>query len=611
MQRLLALALLCGCAAGDIDDRAQVDAIVGVTPGECPARADCAARVCGPDPICGISCGTCGETAACVDGRCACVPACEGRTCRPDGCGGICPGCPAGEGCRNGACVPLDACPDAAACGERVCGPDPVCQTDCGACPAGELCEAGACVPAPEGCPDIADCAGRACGPEPICGTTCGACPDGECLDGECVANPCGERLCGPDGMGGECGVCPGGGTCTDGRCGCVPDCAARICGSDGCDGTCGACPDGVECQDGACACAPRWAAPIAGLVRGVVEHGPHVVAFGQADGAAHVWVFDLCGAPVNDGPIALPGATASMLTIAHPLGADLLVGGPLGVGQGAADIDAAIARVSLPDLAIRWTRPIDTGPAQTNLLDVASDAQGELWFSGSQGFYPTITARLGLIGADGTWCQWPPFASETSATHEVAASPDGATIYVSAIDAPNARIERFSADCLVGAQCACVPDAPLDLPGVMGNAFAALSGLEIGAEAAYVAVYWFVNGFQEMHAEVRRVPLNGGEQTLFVWNPTATFDFLYDLILVPGDGVRVAAARGFSVMGQPPGEALILAFDAALGEPVEHVVGPGLLVDLALGRGAIYAVRTVDQQSVVHRCDPSGACAP
>lgn len=613
MRWSLALLLLVGCAAGDIEDDDTVDAIVGVTPGDCPARADCAERACGIEPVCGTDCGSCGAGADCVAGQCVCVPDCEGRTCRPDGCGGICEACPAGQGCSNGACVDLGECPAAAACGERVCGPDPVCQTDCGACPDGEVCQDGQCAAAPEGCPDIADCADRACGPDPVCGVACGQCEMGECLDGACIVDICGPRVCGPDGMGGSCGTCPDGQACGDGQCACVPSCDGLVCGDDGCGGSCGECPMGVACDAGTCACDARWVTPVAGLVRGVVEVGAYVVAYGQADGGAHAWVFDLCGAPVNDAPVALPGAAAgAMLTVGHAVDDDLLVGGPISAAQGmAADIDAAVTRLTLPDLTPAWATRIDTGAAQTTISDLARDAQGEVWFAGAQGFYPNLTARLGLIDGAGAACAWPPLASDANATHEVTTSADGATVFVSVIDAPVAAIDRYSADCLLAPGCACVPDGRVELPDVAAGAFAAMSGLEVAGDVAYVAVYWFTQGFQDMRGEVRRVPLDGGEQTIFVWNPTATFDFLYDLILVPDGGVRVAAARGFAVMGQPPNDAVMLAFGPELGEPVEHVVGPGILVDLAAGRGAIYAVRTLNMESFVHRCAESGACAP
>ncbi len=69
---------------------------------------DCTGKVCGPDPVCGESCGTCtgGETCD-AQGQCVsiCTPSCAGRECGPDGCGGTCaPGCGAGEWCNNGTC---------------------------------------------------------------------------------------------------------------------------------------------------------------------------------------------------------------------------------------------------------------------------------------------------------------------------------------------------------------------------------------------------------------------------------------------------------------------------------------------------------------------------
>jgi len=69
----------------------------------------------------------------------AAVSGCSGSAasgCRQDiDCGGV-------MVCRDGECV---ACaPD---CGNRVCGPDPVCGASCGSCEQGEVCQDGACLP--------------------------------------------------------------------------------------------------------------------------------------------------------------------------------------------------------------------------------------------------------------------------------------------------------------------------------------------------------------------------------------------------------------------------------------------------------------------------------
>ncbi len=180
---------------------------------------DCEGRECGPDPECGVSCGTCPAAAPhCVEGLCQveCEPDCAGRVCGSDGCGGECPpGCDAGYECaeESGICV----------------DPDP-------------------CTP---------DCAGRECGPDG-CGGSCGTCPGAQdaCVDGWCVCEPdCAGRVCGPDGCGGSCGTCPGAqDTCVNGVCVCEPDCAGRVCGPDGCGGSCGTCSGDTWCTpDGDC----------------------------------------------------------------------------------------------------------------------------------------------------------------------------------------------------------------------------------------------------------------------------------------------------------------------------------------------------------------------
>ncbi len=151
--------------------------------------AACEGRHCGPDPVCGASCGSCGDGAACDEpsGQCnaVCVPDCTGRVCGPDPvCGVSCGSCGVGAGCDepsgqcNAVCVPD--------CTARACGPDPVCGVSCGSCGDAAACDepsgqcSAVCVP---------DCGGRSCGLDPKCGTSCGTCDEGaECVSsGICI----------------------------------------------------------------------------------------------------------------------------------------------------------------------------------------------------------------------------------------------------------------------------------------------------------------------------------------------------------------------------------------------------------------------------------------
>ncbi len=102
----------------------------------------CAGKECGPDG-CGVVCGACGNGFACVLGQClslsacgdgicsvgedysgcpadcTCVPACLGKECGDDGCGGSCGGCGASEVCNQnlGLCEADSCWPD---CGDEV-----------------------------------------------------------------------------------------------------------------------------------------------------------------------------------------------------------------------------------------------------------------------------------------------------------------------------------------------------------------------------------------------------------------------------------------------------------------------------------------------------------
>lgn len=186
---------LCGndkCDTGETNQSCPLD---------CVCVRDCTGRVCGPDPVCSQSCGTCdadkncNASGACVAKvpRCPGAKDCTGLVCGLDPvCGVSCGTCDVGNECKLGVCVPSSC---ARVCGNRVCGPDPVCGQSCGTCGAQENCNAtGACVAKVPVCPRAKDCAGRECGPDPVCGESCGACSGTDTCDstGTCVPVGCG-----------------------------------------------------------------------------------------------------------------------------------------------------------------------------------------------------------------------------------------------------------------------------------------------------------------------------------------------------------------------------------------------------------------------------------
>ncbi len=147
-------------------------------------------------------------------GKCGCKPACAGKVCGDNGCGGVCGQCPGGLACQDGACV-------------------------------------SQCTPS---------CTGKVCG-EDGCGGTCGTClGNSKCVNGACESSACvptcDGKQCGPDGCGGSCGVCPQGAECADGICKstCEPLCVNKECGANGCGGYCGLClADQVCTATGVC----------------------------------------------------------------------------------------------------------------------------------------------------------------------------------------------------------------------------------------------------------------------------------------------------------------------------------------------------------------------
>ena len=142
---------------------------------------------------------------------CPCTPACDGKECGNDGCGGSCGTCDPGFYCDQGSCQEGECVPD---CEDKECGSDG-CEGACGDCLDGYYCDQGTCV---EGeCVPLCD--GKDCGPNG-CGGSCGDCGCGEACDADtCVFHACDGKVCGDDGCGGECGTCQDDFACSEGQC--------------------------------------------------------------------------------------------------------------------------------------------------------------------------------------------------------------------------------------------------------------------------------------------------------------------------------------------------------------------------------------------------------
>jgi len=265
---------LLACYQGDVwwfdscgaPEQVAADCQTGCANGQCTGcTPSCGGRECGPDPVCGTSCGTCGAGTECnAAGRCeaVCLPDCDGKECGRDGCGGSCGTCPGAETCSEaGRCTCTSHASTGCWQGDvwwfDGCGEAEELSVECLFGCVGDQCTQ--CEP---------DCSGRECGPDPLCGQPCGACGAHEqCeVNGTCVCVPdCVGRQCGADGCGSSCGTCEAGFECRpEGTCApvCVPDCDGRACGDDGCDGTCGTCGAGEVCVAATGVCAPEGCEP-------------------------------------------------------------------------------------------------------------------------------------------------------------------------------------------------------------------------------------------------------------------------------------------------------------------------------------------------------------
>ena len=216
----------------------------------------CDGKDCGDDG-CGGECGECGGL--CQDGTC-CLPDCDGKVCGGDGCGGECgPDCTDGLDCTSDACIDgtckfeidkgcliNDECvvdesnkPDSVCwwCAPGTSAVDWTQKNDGVACGNNATCQVGECM-----------CIDQACGE--IC---CDA--DAICFDDACCQPQCQGKTCGDDVCGGSCGECNLGplDQCVAGACLCEPDCNGKSCGANGCGGSCGVCAPGENCQQDTC----------------------------------------------------------------------------------------------------------------------------------------------------------------------------------------------------------------------------------------------------------------------------------------------------------------------------------------------------------------------
>jgi len=198
--------------------------------------------VCGnwPDGCGGeLKCGTCitwPGSYCTAEGQCACAPACEGKDCGADGCGGVCGDCLPGQSCTTEQVCEGVGCNADWECDpfDMVCDPaDHVCVecVDSSQCEGdGEICQDGSCWD----CESDPDCV--PCESDPGC-TAAGVT---QCMDGVDGFMICGEVSEGCF-QWFDLELCPVDEVCLDGEC----------------HDSCGAClpEDHKVCVDGACVC--------------------------------------------------------------------------------------------------------------------------------------------------------------------------------------------------------------------------------------------------------------------------------------------------------------------------------------------------------------------
>jgi hypothetical protein len=173
----------------------------------CPETKDCGERQCGPDPVCGLSCGECEWTHFCLGGACRC----EGTPCGSTCCSGtqVCyedfACCDAADLCAGSCCLPFFG----VAClpvelGGPFCARRCTTSSECGTTDAcctpladGGVCVAGASVPCM--CRTAADCPSGAYVCKADDGSAYGGCEEAGTVcptDTCCVTDLDGNRFC-------------------------------------------------------------------------------------------------------------------------------------------------------------------------------------------------------------------------------------------------------------------------------------------------------------------------------------------------------------------------------------------------------------------------------
>ena len=227
------------CAGETVCDLADGECVACTNDDHCPPLHQCVDKECEPLPACGDQ-GQCPSGMICDLDSSVCVPCtpqCEGKSCGPDSCGGMCGLCADTETCSGGVCQGGDC--SAQECFPLICNPE---MGECTACEGNNQCGAdwlcdpvsGNCVACVNDgdCPGDQQCIDSNCAPPPPCQSN-EDCPDGKKCDtqtGLCggCAPKCTNKPCGPDGCGGECGTCNEGQQCVNWTCVCAPNCRCR-----------------------------------------------------------------------------------------------------------------------------------------------------------------------------------------------------------------------------------------------------------------------------------------------------------------------------------------------------------------------------------------------
>jgi hypothetical protein len=348
-----------------------------------------------------------------------------------------------------------------------------------------------------------------------------------------------------PDGQGADGQGADGQGVDGSAPDACVPLCKGKACGaSDGCGGTCqqGSCPAGKVCVAGVCKICNRWLASLPGRLQAVEVASDGTIYAGGAKGdQAFFAALDHCGG-VKKSVTHLPTGAKKVSVAGLALsGSDLHAAGSM-VEKTGDPQDGMWARLSTPDLTVKWMSKLTGSTGKDEVWDIAS-AGGALWMSGSADFDATSKV-WGIKGVGTKACGFAWLGEGQGNGRRILADPKGSWVYFTGGQGGKGFVGRQSATACVVSPCGTCK-APWSVTVQDGTNSTEARALYLAGNDLYVGGFASASG--DYRGVVFRVDLTTGK-TLdsFTFNPSSNLDLPLALAS-DGKALFVAGSQNYT----------------------------------------------------------------